>query len=69
MRELRELVRRCDSLKAARVQEINRQKSGMASPAVAASIEAHLEWLDRQIETIMAAVQLVVAADAVLSRN
>ncbi|MGI4793080.1 MAG: IS110 family transposase [Janthinobacterium lividum] len=69
MRELRELVRRCDNLKAARVQEINRQKSGMASPAVAASIEAHLNWLDRQIEAIMAAVQHVVAEDAVLSRN
>ena len=69
LRELRELVRRCDNLKAARVQEINRQKSGMASPAVTASIAAHLEWLDRQIEEVMAAVQLVIAKDVVLSRN
>lgn len=69
LRELRELVRRCDSLKAARVQEINRQKSGMASLAVTASIAAHLEWLDRQIEEVMAAVQLVIAKDVVLSRN
>jgi transposase len=38
LRELRELVRRCDALKAARVQELNRQKSGFASPAVARSI-------------------------------
>lgn len=53
MRELRELVRRCDGLKAARVQEINRQKSGTASSAVAASIVAHLHWLDQQIEAIM----------------
>jgi transposase len=36
LRELRELVRRCDALKAARVQELNRQKSGFASAAVAA---------------------------------
>ncbi len=69
MRELRELVRRCDGLKAARVQEINRQKSGTASPAVAASIKAHLDWLDRQIEAVMGAVQALVALDPVLSRN
>ena len=69
MRELRELVRRCDGLKAARVQEINRQKSGTASPAVATSIAAYLDWLDRQIEMIMDAVQALVAADPALSRN
>ena len=38
LRELRELVRRCDALKAARVQELNRRKSGFASPAVARSL-------------------------------
>lgn len=69
MRELRELVRRCDGLKAMRVQEINRQKSGTASPAVAASITAHLDWLDQQIEAIMDAVQALVATDPVLRRN
>ena len=69
MRELRELVRRCDGLKAMRVQEINRQKSGTASPVVAASIAAHLDWLDRQIEVIMSAVQALVTADPALSRN
>lgn len=37
LRELRELVRRCDALKSARVQELNRQKSGFASAAVARS--------------------------------
>ena len=69
LRELRELMRRCDGLKTARVQEINRQKSGMASSAVAVSVAAHLNWLDQEIEAIMAAVQAVVAADPVLSRN
>lgn len=69
LRELRELMRRCDSLKSARVQEINRQKSGTASSAVSDSITAHLEWLDQQIDAIMVAVQAVVAADPVLSRN
>ena len=69
IRELRELVRRIDSLKAARVQEINRQKSGMASSAVANSVAGHLKWLDQEIAAIMAAVQAVVAADPILGRN
>ena len=50
LRELRELMRRCDGLKAMRVQEINRQKSGTATATLAASIAAHLDWLDQQIE-------------------
>ena len=69
LRELRELMRRCDGLKAMRVQEINRQKSGMASATVAASIADHIEWLERQIEETMAAVRVVVAADPTLERN
>jgi len=69
LRELRELVRRCDALKAARVQELNRQKSGSASPAVARSIADHLAWLDRQIETVTAEVREIVAVHPVLARN
>ena len=69
LRELRELVRRCDALKVARVQELNRKQAGFASPAVAASIAAHLEWLDRQIEEIMKGARRLIAADPVLMRN
>jgi len=69
LRELRELVRRCDALKAARVQELNRQKSGFASTTVAASITAHVAWLDAQIEAVMYAVRGLVAADPVLACN
>ncbi len=69
LRELRELVRRCDALKAARVQELNRQKSGFASSAAARSIAAHLAWLDKQIETVMSEVRHLIAADPVLSKN
>lgn len=69
LRELRELVRRCDALKAARVQELNRQQAGFASPAVAASITAHLEWLNQQIEAVAAAVRQLIKADPVLSKN
>ena len=65
LRELRELVRRCDALKSARVQELNRQKSGFASPAVARSIAAHIEWLDGQID----AVRHLIATDPASSRN
>ena len=69
LRELRELVRRCDALKSARVQELNRQKSGFASPAVARSITAHVKWLDDQIETVMDEVRRLIAADPHLSKN
>lgn len=69
LRELRELIRRCDALKVARVQELNRRKSGFASPAVERSIVAHLAWLDEQIETVMGEVRQIIADDPVLSRN
>jgi transposase len=69
LRELRELVRRCDALKAARVQELNRRQAGFASLAVAASITAHLEWLDQQIEAVAAEVRQLIKADPVLSQN
>ena len=69
LRELRELVRRCDALKSTRVQELNRQKSGFASPAVEHSIASHLEWLNDQIEAVMDEVRHLIAADPDLSRN
>jgi len=69
LRELRELVRRCDALKAARVQEMNRRAAGFASPAVAASIKAHIDWLDEQIEAVMGEVRRLAALDPALSRN
>jgi len=69
LRELRELVRRCDALKAARVQEMNRRAAGFASPAVAISIKAHIDWLDEQIEAVMGEVRRLVALDPALSKN
>jgi len=69
LRELRELVRRCDALKTARVQEMNRRAAGFASPAVAASIKAHIDWLDEQIEAVMGEVRRLVASDPALSTN
>ena len=66
---MRELVRRCDALKATRVQEHNRQQAGFASPEVARSIAAHLDWLDQQIEFLMTQARQVIATDAVLTRN
>jgi len=69
LREMRELVRRCDALKVARVQELNRQQAGFVSNAVAASITAHLEWLDEQIKAVTVQTRELVAADPVLARN
>ena len=69
MRQLRELVRRCDALKAARVQELNRQNGGTASEAVAASIAAHLAWLEKEIAAIMCKVEALIAADPALRGN
>ena len=69
LRELRDLARRCSALKAIGVQEINRQKSGMVSATVAASIAAHIGWLEQQIEETMAAVRVVVASDPLLARS
>ena len=51
------------------MQELNRQKSGSASPAVARSVADHLAALDRQIETVTAEVREIVAAHPVLARN
>ena len=42
LRVPRALMRRCDGLKAMRVQETNRQHSGTASPTVAASIATRI---------------------------
>lgn len=69
LRELREPVRRCDALKADRVQELNQQKSGFASSAVANSIAAHITWLDEQIEAVTVAARQLIAADPALARN
>ncbi len=66
---LRELARRCDALKAVRVQELNRQKSGFASPAVARSIADHATWPGEQIEAIAEEVRQLVKADPTLNRN
>lgn len=63
LRELRDLVRRCDALKAARTQEINRQKAGCASAVVAASIAAHLHVLAEQIASINEAIRTLIAED------
>lgn len=69
LRELRELARRCEALKAARVQEINRQKSGFASAAVARSLAEHIAWLDRELEAVMERVRALVAEEPTLARD
>jgi transposase len=69
MRELRELVRRCAALKANRTQEINRQKAGLVSAIVAASIERLLAQLDEEIRAITAAIRDLIARDPAQQQN
>jgi transposase len=69
LRDLRELVRRCEALKDARTQEINRQKAGFACTAVAESIKAHIAYLDSQIKAIGKAVDDLIASDITQQTN
>lgn len=69
MRALRELVRRCAALKTFRTQEINRQKAGVACPAVAASIARVLSQVQAEIEAIMVEIRNLLEGEPVLQRN
>jgi transposase len=69
MRELRELVRRCAALKANRTQELNRQKAGLVSSFVAASIERLLTHIGEEIRVITAAIRDLIARDPALQHN
>lgn len=50
LRELQAMVRHLEALLDMRQQEANRLEAGVAEQQVAASINAHLEFLDEQIE-------------------
>ena len=69
IRELRELVRRCAALKANRTQELNRQKAGMVSPTVAASIERMLDHIEQEISQINTEIRGLIARHAALALN
>jgi transposase len=69
MRELRELVRRCASLKSARTQEVNRQKAGAVSPVLHASIARMLRQIDDEIAAMTAAIRDLVDQDVALRTN
>ena len=69
LRELREMVRRCAALKEHRTQEINRQKAGLASAAVQASIERSLAHLNDEIDTITRQIHALLASDAKMQKN
>ncbi len=52
-----------------RVQELNRKIGSFASPAVAASIIAHVACLDEQIKAVMDAARNPIAAHPILNKN
>lgn len=69
LRDLREMVRRCEALKAARTEELSRRKAGFASVVVAASIQAHIAYLDGEIASVGRAVDALIASDAIQQTN
>lgn len=63
------LVRRVEMLQEMAQQEVNRQQSGIASPAVLASIEATLAFLRAEIVQLQRRVQEQVERSAELSKQ
>jgi transposase len=68
-RELRALVRRRESLMQLRQQETNRLGSGEDSPAVCASLQAVVAFLDEQLASVEQAITQQVAAHPELQRQ
>ena len=69
LRPLRELVRRCATLKVHRTQETNRQKAGIACAAVRASVARMLAQLQAEIEAITRDIRDLIATEAALQHN
>lgn len=51
--ELQALVRHWHSLVAMRQQEVNRRQAGIPSPTVMQTLDAHIAFLDQQIEALL----------------
>jgi transposase len=66
-RELRALVRRLDALQRMRVQEGNRLE--VAPATVRASVEAHLAWLDAEINALIRAIRQRIKDDPDLRKK
>jgi transposase len=69
MRELREMMRRCATLKATRTQESNRQKAGLVCGIVAASIARLLEHIEQEIQVLRTAIHDLIARNVPLQVN
>ena len=67
--ELQMLVRRLDSVKGMRTQERNRRQAGQTSKAVLADIEAHIAYLDEQIQGLEAQIEELIASHPNLKRQ
>lgn len=68
-RELQALVRHVQALKTDRTREINRKESGISSPQVLATIEAHIAFLDAQIEQLEEDINKHIDQNPDLKRN
>lgn len=69
VRELRALVRHVDALQAMRRMELNRLQAGQHPPAVAAALQAHLDFLAAQISALQAEIDAHIDADPELKRQ
>lgn len=55
-RQLQAMVRHVQALKADRTRQMNRRQSGITNPEVLASIDAHIAFLEAQIEELEARI-------------
>lgn len=67
VRELQELTRYLDTLLQSRTRLLNRQKSGLSSPLVLASLERQLAALQEEIRTMEQAIQALLSQSPLLS--
>jgi transposase len=62
-RELQDLARRLEALKADRTRELNRRQAGLTSAVVLEGIDAHIAFLDEQIKTVEQRIKELIDND------
>ncbi len=68
-RDLQALVRHLEDLQGMRQQEANRLQSGVTSAQVLADLQAHVRFLDQQIEQVQQAMQAHIQRHPALQRQ
>lgn len=68
-RELQDLARRLEALKADRTRELNRRQAGLTSAVVLEGIDAHIAFLDQQMAAIKKRIKQLVDDDPQLRQQ